>query len=298
MTHQVKYPETYGSKEVGGSHGEIRYNLEKAPRFEGSHGGGKSDGQMGSRANPRPYFPTFTDEHVQHEQVDDFVEKMDQCTREYHGLDMIIQRKMSLDQYCQLKFKNKPRLNEWNCYEFERRVEKMGIPYFDGTTKMTTHAWVQKMDTYLEAIKFATMYLNGKAHDWWYHGLTTLGHNQIVTYTEFTQRLIDRFDQGDPELHFQELTKLRQTGATEVYIEEFQRLAVMVQDISPTKLMMLFTKGLMEPLKGWVKDFKPTNLQDAIWRTRDLGPAAKPKFVPRPPLNIEGRDHRPPMNQG
>jgi hypothetical protein len=53
----------------------------------------------------------------------------------------------------------------------------------------------------MEAIKFATMYLDGKAHDWWYHGLTTLGHNQIVSYTEFTQRIIDRFDLGDPELH-------------------------------------------------------------------------------------------------
>jgi hypothetical protein len=72
----------------------------------------------------------------------------------------------------------------------------------------------------------------------------------------------------------------------------------MVQDISLTRIMMLFTEGLMEPLKGWVKDFKPTNLQDAIWRTRDLGPAAKPKFVPRPPLNTGGRDQRPPMNQG
>jgi hypothetical protein len=61
---------------------------------------------------------------------------------------------------------------------------------------------------------------------------------------------------------------------------------------------MLFTEGLMEPLKGWVKDFKPTNLQEAIWRTRDLGPAAKPKFVPRPPLNAGGRDQRPPMNPG
>jgi hypothetical protein len=51
-----------------------------------------------------------------------------------------------------------------------------------------------------------------------------------------------------------------------------------------------FHEGLMEPLKGWVKDFKPTNLQDDIWRMRDLGPAAKPKFVPRQPLNTEGRD--------
>jgi hypothetical protein len=70
----------------------------------------------------------------------------------------------------------------------------------------------------------------------------------------------------------------------------------MVQDISPTRLMMLFIEGLMEPLKGWVKAFKPTNLQDAIWKTRDLGPTAKPKFVLRPPLNTGGRDQRPTMN--
>ena len=99
----------------------------------------------------------------------------------------------------------------------------MEIPYFDGSSKGNVQAWVQKLDTYLQlnpmremdAIKFATMYLEGKAHEWWYHGLTTLGcyhglttlgHNQIMAYTEFTQRLIDRFDQGDPELHFRELT--------------------------------------------------------------------------------------------
>ena len=134
---------------------------------------------------------------------------------------------MPLDQYCQLKFKNKPRSNHKRNYEFEHKARKMEIPYFDGTAKMTAQAWVQKLDTYLqlnpmremEAIKFATMYLDGKAHDWWYHRLTTLDHNQIVTYTEFTQRLIDGFDQGDHELHFRELTKLRHIGETKVYIE-------------------------------------------------------------------------------
>jgi hypothetical protein len=62
--------------------------------------------------------------------------------------------------------------------------------------------------------------------------------------------------------------------------------------------MMLFTKGLMEPLKGWVKAFNPTSLQEAIWKTRDLGPAAKTKFIPRPPLNNGGRNKRPPINKG
>jgi hypothetical protein len=41
--------------------------------------------------------------------------------------------------------------------------------------------------------------------------LTTLGHNQIVAYTNFTQRLIERLDEGDPKLQFRELTQLRQT---------------------------------------------------------------------------------------
>jgi hypothetical protein len=112
----------------------------------------------------------------------------------------------------------------------------------------------------MDAVKFATMYLEGKAYDWWYHGLTTLGHNQIVAYTEFTQKLIDRFDEGDPEQPFRELTQLRQKRSSEAYIEEFQRLVVMVLDVSQSRLMMLFTEGLMEPLKGWVKSFKPTNL--------------------------------------
>ena len=145
MNHKGKDPDMYGNKEAsgsGGSHVEIRYNPEKAPKFEGSHGGGMSYEQMGSRANPRPYFPTFTDEQMQQEHVDDFVEQMAQCTKEYYGLDMIIQRQMSLNQYCQLKFRNKPRTNHRSSFEFEQRAGKIEIPYFDGTTKMTAQEWV------------------------------------------------------------------------------------------------------------------------------------------------------------
>jgi hypothetical protein len=72
----------------------------------------------------------------------------------------------------------------------------------------------------------------------------------------------------------------------------------MVQDVSKSRLMILFMEGLMNTLKGWVKDFNPTNLQDAICRTRYLGTAAKHKFMPRPPLTTEGRDQRPPLNPG
>jgi hypothetical protein len=67
MTHQGNDPKTYGNKEAGGFHGEVRYNLEKDPRSKGSHGGGTSHGKMGSRTNPRMYFPTFTDEQIHQE---------------------------------------------------------------------------------------------------------------------------------------------------------------------------------------------------------------------------------------
>jgi hypothetical protein len=167
VTHQGKYPDTYGNKEVGGSggtHEEARCNLEKAPRSEGSLGGGTFHGQMGSRtnhrpyvpmfmdeplgqhsgsrANPRPYMPTFTDEQGQHEQVEDFVEQLARSTREYYSLDMKVQRQMSLDQYCQLRFRNRPRMNHRGSFEFERRAGKIEISYFDGTAKMTAQAWV------------------------------------------------------------------------------------------------------------------------------------------------------------
>jgi hypothetical protein len=111
-----------------------------------------------------------------------------------------------------------------------------------------------------EVIKFTTFHLDGEAHEWWYHGLVTLGHVNITSYLEFTQKLMERFDRKDPEIHFRELAQLKQVGTPNAYITEFQRLAVTVTDISEQRLVMLFTKGLSEPLRGWVKSFKPETL--------------------------------------
>ena len=145
---------------------------------------------------------------------------------------------------------------------------KLTIPNFDGSSKSTARAWVQKLDTYFQlnqmieadAIKLATLHLDGKAHEWWYQGLVTLGHSSITSYLDFTQRLIERFDWKDPEIHFRELAQLRQIGSAKSYILEFQRVAVMVMDITEPCLIMLFTEGLAEPLHGWVKTYKPTTL--------------------------------------
>ena len=60
-----------------------------------------------------------------------------------------------------------------------------------------------------EAIKVETLHLDGEAQGWWSHGMVTLGHSTVTTYAEFTRRLMERFDQRDPEQHFVELMRLK-----------------------------------------------------------------------------------------
>ena len=44
----------------------------------------------------------------------------------------------------------------------------------------------------------------------------------------------------------------------------------MVTDLSERNMIMLFTEALTEPIQGWVKSYKPSTLQDAISRAKDL----------------------------
>jgi hypothetical protein len=148
--------------------------------------------------------------------------------------------------------------------------------------------------TKTEVISFATLHLQGEAHEWWNHGLVTLGHNHFTSYREFTERIMDRFDRRDPEIHFRDLAQLRQTGTSEAFITEFQRVVVAVINISKPRLVMLFIEGLTEPLRGWVKAYRPHTLQDAILRTRDLADLVpKTKIFSKPFVPQKDRDRKP-----
>jgi hypothetical protein len=229
--------------------------------------------------------------------------------REYEALGRDFHQDMTLVEYCRLRLRNRPRESQrgpqqqhGHNIDFIQKVGKFTIPSFDRSSKCIARAWVQKLDTYYklnqmietEAISFTTLHLEGEAHEWWYHGLVTLGHSRITSYREFTKGLMDRFDRRDPEIHFRDLDQLRQTDTTKAFIIEFQRVAVVVIDISEPRLIMLFTEGLTEPLRGWVKAYRLPTLQDAILRSRDLAdsvPKTKPfskSFVPQ-----KDRDRKP-----
>ena len=78
---------------------------------------------------------------------------------------------------------------------------------------MKTQAWIHKLDTFLalrpmsetDAIRYATFHLEGATHDWWSHGMVTLQHNQVTSYQDFVDRLVERFDKKDLEVFFRDL---------------------------------------------------------------------------------------------
>jgi hypothetical protein len=72
-----------------------------------------------------------------------------------------------------------------------------------------------------KAISFATLHLEGEVHEWWHHGLVTLGHSHITSYRDFIEILMDMFYRRDLEIHFRDLAQLRQTDTTKAFITEF-----------------------------------------------------------------------------
>ena len=145
----------------------------------------------------------------------------------------------------------------------------------------------------MEAINIAALHFEGEAHNWWFHGLATLGHINVTTYAEFTRILVERFDRKDPEAPFISLAKLKQSGDAKIYISEFLRLSVMVPDLPVARRVYMFIDGLEEPLHGLVKYTKPITLHDSIDRARylqDALPKAKATFQSKDPKFSKGKE--------
>ena len=84
-------------------------------------------------------------------------------------------------------------------------MENVTIPSFDGSSKMFASAWLQKLSVYFQlnpmveedALKMAILHVEGEASDWCFHGLRTLGHDQILYYEGFSNALMERFERKD-----------------------------------------------------------------------------------------------------
>ena len=74
----------------------------------------------------------------------------------------------------------------------------------------------------------------------------------------------------------------------------------MVPDLSVARTICMFIDGLDEPLHWLVKSTKPTTLQDAIERARDIQdalPKAKVTFQHKPSFPSKGKDEKAPLSK-
>ena len=73
---------------------------------------------------------------------------------------------------------------------------------FDGSPNCPARAWVKELDTYVqqhqvsenEAIKVAALILESKSSAWWLFESFSLKNANTSTYENFTERLVERFD--------------------------------------------------------------------------------------------------------
>lgn len=91
---------------------------------------------------------------------------------EYASLDPKVRRSIPFTTYCEVvKNDHRGRNNRPN-KDIQSKIGKLSIPNFDGSGKITAHAWLQKLETYLtlcpvtkkDAITFAILQLEGGGH--------------------------------------------------------------------------------------------------------------------------------------
>ena len=118
----------------------------------------------------------------------------------YQSLSEECRRDLPFKYLRETKFRGNTRgdiRNPYNNYELNNSIWKTTLPYFDGTSNCSVSSWIQKMDKHFQlnpkaerdAIKLESLHIDGEAIEWWFHGMKTLGHDQVVTYEQFTRKL-------------------------------------------------------------------------------------------------------------
>lgn len=111
--------------------------------------------------------------------------------RAYAALEAHIRETVSFRELCEDKQRETPRrhVNE----ELKHKVNKVTLPNFDESEKITAHTWLEKLNTFFtlspmteeDALQFAILHLEGAVHEWWHHRHISLVHQNENSYGEF-----------------------------------------------------------------------------------------------------------------
>eukprot|EP00253_Pinus_taeda_P019281 PITA_19281 len=136
---------------------------------------------------------------------------------------------------------------------------------FDGSH---TSAWLAQMEQYFKLnhilddgtkLMLGSMYFDNERWQWWEWHQRCNGY--FRTWTQFTKALRDRFEQEDSYLG--RLTKLRQNGKVEEYINAFEGLAFRTRGLTDEFYTEFFISGLKEAIKAQVLLHHPPTWTEA-----------------------------------
>ena len=151
---------------------------------------------------------------------------------------------------------------------------------FGGNLNENALQWITRLELYLDFTstpredwgRTAIMYLTNNALQWivgYMKGRNTTARD--ITWDEFKQQFLNRYGSvlATPIAHSR-LNKWKQTGNIDAYINGFQDLAAMVpiNVVGELGRMYIFIEGLKPHIRRSVQLSKPTNLEEAIYLSR------------------------------
>ena len=114
---------------------------------------------------------------------------------EYESQTQRFKDNLSFQGFCQIKDNRRPKHHNRSGgfiqnHDLHHTMGRFFLPKFYGSSNCTAKSWVEKLDIYfhlnkvpkMEAIKIAALHLEGEAHDWWFKGLSTVGHANVTAY--------------------------------------------------------------------------------------------------------------------
>ncbi|CAH9145977.1 unnamed protein product [Cuscuta epithymum] len=146
------------------------------------------------------------------------------------------------------------------------------LPAFDGTDPI---GWIARVEQQFELIgtlpdkkvAAAVVSMEGGALYW----VTWLkARKPGMTWEEFKQALIARFDSRFQGNRFERLSGIKQLGTMEEYNDLFVQLASQVPGLTDDHYLGYYMSGLNEAIRSSLRLFRPHNLETAMELARDV----------------------------
>jgi hypothetical protein len=145
-------------------------------------------------------------------------------------------------------------------FQWDIHLSQVDVTKFDGSDPTS---WVTQMEHYfslynitydLAKLRYGVLYLDQECWQWWQWRKTS--HQGYIAWTQFVAEIYERFDTDTN--HLGHLTKLKQSGTVEDFIDAFEHLAFRTKGMNDAFFTECFISGLKEEIQAHVLMAQPT----------------------------------------